>query len=117
MGHLRLHVYSYTVMVPFILANPCMGPRGTYRNVSVTNGLSVISGHFSGDILQGLWDKGFILTEAHGPQHCLDVAAFSHSPLGSSLSCLGTSCPLSLAALPRSGAGKLSGGGESQAER
>lgn len=43
MGHLRLHVYSYTVMVPFILANPCMGPRGTYRNVSVTNGLS---GHF-----------------------------------------------------------------------
>lgn len=116
MGHLRLHVYSYAVMVSVILANPCMGPRGTYRNVSVKRAVC----HFR----SFLWrhpsrplDKGFILTEAHGPQHCLDVAFLSHSLLGSSLSCLGTSCPLSLAALPRSGAGKLSGGGESQEER
>lgn len=57
MGHLRLHVYSYAVMVSVIMANPCMGPRGTYRNVSVTSGLSVISGCFSGDVRQGLWTK------------------------------------------------------------
>lgn len=78
-------------MVPVILANLCMKPRGTYRNASMTSKLSVISGLFSGDIVQGLWDKGFNLSEAPGPQHCLDV---SHSLLGSSLSCLGTSCPL-----------------------
>lgn len=83
----------------------------------MTSRLSAISGRFPGDILQGLWGKGFILTEAPGPQHCLDVAALSPSLLGSSLSCLGTSCPLSLAALPRSGAGKPRGGGEGQAKR